>query len=197
MNVKTLNSEKLDVRDFITIAIMSVIVFVLYGIVGTPFGMTVVGNLIIHGVCAIPWGIVIMLLYTRVNKKNVVLFTGLLIALALMMIFWGVSLFIALGAVIAEIVWRKLDRKKFTTMMICFDIQIVFWYLGLTIPLILMKDIYLSSTPGYTELYSKFYELIVGPLFFVGLAAAITGPIIGSYLGKLILKKHFKKAGIV
>lgn len=197
MNRRTLNNDKLGVKDFITMAIMVVLIFVIYAVVGTPFGMTVLGNLFIHGVCAIPWGIIIMLLYTKVNKKGVALFTGLLIALLLLMVFWGISLFIAIGAVIAELVWNKLDRKKFATMMVCFDIQIVAWYLGLTVPLIFMKDIYLAANPGYAELFQGVYELAIGPLFYVGLASAIVGPIIGSCLGKVLLQKHFKKAGIV
>ena len=60
-----------------------------------------------------------------------------------------------------------------------------------------MKDMYLASVSSYAELYSTVFDMIVGPFFFVGLAATIIGCIIGAFLGKALLKKHFQKAGII
>lgn len=190
-------SEKMNVRDYITTAIMFVLLFLVFSVVGTPVGMTVIGNLFVFAVCALLWGTIYLLLYSKVNKKGVVLLFSLILAVLMLMNFWGISLFIAIGGVLAEIVWRKLDRRKFSTMLLCFTIQIVFWYLGMTLPLIFLKDLYLAAVPAYAELYSAVFELVVGPMFFVGLAATMIGCIIGAYLGKLLLKKHFQKAGIV
>lgn len=111
--------------------------------------------------------------------------------------FWGVALIIAVGAVIAELFWRKLDRHKFSTMLICFAVQVVFLYLGMTIPLIFMKDMYLAAVSAYADLYSTVFDMLIGPMFFVGLAATVVGCVVGAFLGKLLLKKHFQKAGIV
>lgn len=194
---KKMNSERMTVRDYITTAIMFVLMFIVFSVVGTPVGMSVIGNLFVFAVCAILWGTIFLLLYTKVNKKGVVLLFGLILAALMLMNFWLISLIIALGAVIAEIVWRRLDRKKFSTMLICFIIQIVFWYLAMTLPLIFLKDLYLSAVPAYAELYSAVFEIVVGPMFFAGLGATILGCVIGAFIGKLLLKKHFTKAGIV
>lgn len=190
-------SERMNVRDYITTAICFVLLYVVFAVVGTPIGMTVAGNLFIFAACALLWGTIYLLLYSKVNKKGVVLLYSLILAVFMLMNFWGISLVIALGGVVAELVWRKLDRHKFSTMLICFTIQIVAWYLAQALPLMVLKDLYLAAIPAYAELYSGVYELLVGPMFFVGLAATVVGCIAGGFIGKLLLKKHFQKAGIV
>ena len=197
-NKKAKNPEKMNVRDFITLAIMLVISFVVYAIVGTPFGMTGLGNLFIFAVCALVWGTIYMLYLSKVNKKGAVLAFGLLWAAMQLANFWGIALVIAICAVISEIIWRKLDRKKFTTMMICFIILVLSFFLGLSVPLMIFKDMYLSSIPEYAaELYGQVYELCVSPMYFAGIGATIAGAVAGSFIGKLILRKHFQKAGII
>ncbi len=191
------NSEKLNVRDYITTAICFVLLYVVFAVIGTPVGMSVVGNLFIFAVCALLWGTIYMLLFSKVNKKGVALLFGLILAVLQLMNFWAIALVLGIGAVVSELVWRKLDRHKFSTMLICFTIQIVFWYLAQALPLIFLKDMYLAAVPAYAELYSSVYELYVGPLFFAGLLATAIGCVLGGFIGKLLLKKHFEKAGIV
>ncbi|MGL6197759.1 MAG: MptD family putative ECF transporter S component [Lachnospiraceae bacterium] len=197
MKTKKKNSEKMNVRDYITTAIMFVLMFIVFSVIGTPVGMSVVGNLFVFAVCALIWGTIFLLLYTKVNKPGVVLLFGLILAVLMLMNFWALSLIIAIGAAIAELLWRKLDRHKFSTMLICFTTQIVFWYFGMTLPLIFLKDSYLNAVPAYADLYAAVFDLVVGPMFFAGLLATILGCTIGAFIGKMLLKKHFVKAGVV
>ncbi|MFR9059584.1 MULTISPECIES: MptD family putative ECF transporter S component [Clostridia] len=194
---RTKNNEKMNVRDYITAAIMYVLMFLVYAGVGAPIGMTVAGSLFVFAACAVVWGTIFMLLFTKVNKKGVVLLFGLIWAAMQLMSFWGVAIVIAIGAVIAELLWDKLDRRKFSTMLLCFTVQVIFLYLGMTLPLIFMKDMYLAAVSAYADLYSTVFNMLIGPMFFVGLAATVVGCIVGAFLGKLLLKKHFEKAGIV
>ena len=194
---RTKNNEKMNVRDYITAAIMYVLMFLVYAGVGAPIGMTVAGSLFVFAACAVVWGTIFILLFTKVNKKGVVLLFGLIWAAMQLMSFWGVAIVIAIGAVIAELSWDKLDRRKFSTMLLCFTVQVIFLYLGMTLPLIFMKDMYLAAVSAYADLYSTVFDMLIGPMFFVGLAATVVGCIVGSFLGKLLLKKHFEKAGIV
>ena len=194
---RTKNNEKMNVRDYITAAIMYVLMFLVYAGVGAPIGMTVAGSLFVFAACAVVWGTIFILLFTKVNKKGVVLLFGLIWAAMQLMSFWGVAIVIAIGAVIAELVWDKLDRRKFSTMLLCFTVQVIFLYLGMTLPLIFMKDMYLAAVSAYADLYSTVFDMLIGPMFFVGLAATVVGCIVGAFLGKLLLKKHFEKAGIV
>ena len=194
---RTKNNEKMNVRDYITAAIMYVLMFLVYAGVGAPIGMTVAGSLFVFAACAVVWGTIFILLFTKVNKKGVVLLFGLIWAAMQLMSFWGVAIVIAIGAVIAELFWDKLDRRKFSTMLLCFTVQVIFLYLGMTLPLIFMKDMYLAAVSAYADLYSTVFDMLIGPMFFVGLAATVVGCIVGAFLGKLLLKKHFEKAGIV
>lgn len=194
---RTKNNEKMNVRDYITAAIMYVLMFLVYAGVGAPIGMTVAGSLFVFAACAVVWGTIFILLFTKVNKKGVVLLFGLIWAAMQLMSFWGVAIVIAIGAVIAELLWDKLDRRKFSTMLLCFTVQMIFLYLGMTLPLIFMKDMYLAAVSAYADLYSTVFDMLIGPMFFVGLAATVVGCIVGAFLGKLLLKKHFEKAGIV
>ena len=194
---RTKNNEKMNVRDYITAAIMYVLMFLVYAGVGAPIGMTVAGSLFVFAACAVVWGTIFILLFTKVNKKGVVLLFGLIWAAMQLMSFWGVAIVIAIGAVIAELLWDKLDRRKFSTMLLCFTVQVIFLYLGMTLPLIFMKDMYLAAVSAYADLYSTVFDMLIGPMFFVGLAATVVGCIVGAFLGKLLLKKDFEKAGIV
>lgn len=194
---RTKNNEKMNVRDYITAAIMYVLMFLVYAGVGAPIGMTVAGSLFVFAACAVVWGTIFILLFTKVNKKGVVLLFGLIWAAMQLMSFLGVAIVIAIGAVIAELLWDKLDRRKFSTMLLCFTVQVIFLYLGMTLPLIFMKDMYLAAVSAYADLYSTVFDMLIGPMFFVGLAATVVGCIVGAFLGKLLLKKHFAKAGIV
>lgn len=194
---RTKNNEKMNVRDYITAAIMYVLMFLVYAGVGAPIGMTVAGSLFVFAACAVVWGTIFILLFTKVNKKGVVLLFGLIWAAMQLMSFWGVAIVIAIGAVIAELLWDKLDRRKFSTMLLCFTVQVIFLYLGMTLPLIFMKDMYLAAVSAYADLYSTVFDMLIGPMLFVGLAATVVGCIVGAFLGKLLLKKHFEKAGIV
>lgn len=194
---RTKNNEKMNVRDYITAAIMYVLMFLVYAGVGAPIGMTVAGSLFVFAACAVVWGTIFILLFTKVNKRGVVLLFGLIWAAMQLMSFWGVAIVIAIDAVIAELLWDKLDRRKFSTMLLCFTVQVIFLYLGMTLPLIFMKDMYLAAVSAYADLYSTVFDMLIGPMFFVGLAATVVGCIVGAFLGKLLLKKHFEKAGIV
>ena len=194
---KRKNTEKLSVRDYITMAILLVLVYLVFVVVGTPIGMTVAGNLFIFAACAVIWGTIFLLLYTKIPKKWCVLVFGIILAAIQLMNFWAVSLLILTGALLAELFWQKLDRRKISTMMICFSIQITFWYLGTAIPLIFMKDLLFAAVPRYEELFRNVAELMNGPIFLGSLSATILGCVLGVLLGKVLLKKHFRKAGIV
>lgn len=57
-------------RDYITAAIMYVLMFLVYAGVGAPIGMTVAGSLFVFAACAVVWGTIFMLLFTKVNNST-------------------------------------------------------------------------------------------------------------------------------
>ncbi len=191
------SKEKINVRDIITIAISYVIMFVIYAVVGVPLSASVYGHLFILSISALLWGSIFMFLYTRINKNGVALTLGILMALSNLINFWAISVVIFVGAVISELLWRKFNKKKFSTMVICFTVQIVAWFLGMVLPLIIMTDTYVNTFVGYEDIYRGMAEIVMGPMILVYLVTTIVGCIIGSFIGKAVIKKHFVKAGIV
>lgn len=189
--------DKLNVRDYITIAILTVLIYVVFFVLGMPLGSTPIGWIFTLAVCSIPWGILFMLMFTKVNKKGTALIVGAVLALLQAMNFWAVALIMVVAAVISELVWRKLDRKKFSTMLISYGIIVIGWFCGAFVPLILLKDLYLAALPAYYDFYSSVFEIIAGPFFAISLVVTIVGCVAGAFLGKIFLKKHFERAGIV
>ena len=147
-------NERLNVRDFVTIAVLTVLELVVYFSIGMIAGSTPIGWCFTLGIQAIPLGIIFMLMYAKVNKRGVVLISGVLVGL------------------------------------------LVGWYLGAFAPLVLMKDFFLNSVPTMAEFYGSVFDIVAGPLFFVCLGVTALGGVLGSLLGRAVLKKHFERAGI-
>lgn len=193
---KTKNVDKMTVRDYITIAILLVLHYVVYTC-SMPLGMTVAGSLFTYAFSGLFLGIIYTLMCTKINKKGAPLIYGLGLALIQAMQFWAVGLVMALGGIAAEIIWEKLGRKKAGTIIICYTVQLTCLYLGMVLPLIFLKDMYLKNLSAYAELYTGVYELACSCMFFVALFTTIVSGIIGGLIGSKVLKKHFEKAGIV
>ena len=185
-------NERLNVRDFVTIAVLTVLELVVYFSIGMIAGSTPIGWCFTLGIQAIPLGIIFMLMYAKVNKRGVVLISGLLVGMS----FWLTGLVIALGALAGEVIWNVANRKRFATMAASFTSIMVGWYLGAFAPLVLMKDFFLNSVPTMAEFYGSVFDIVAGPLFFVCLGVTALGGVLGSLLGRAVLKKHFERAGI-
>lgn len=191
------NKDRLTVRDYITLALLFILVIVVFAVVGTPVAMTAIGYIFMFAVSAIFWGTIFMLMYVRVNKKWVPLIIG--IALGVLQIFnlWMLAVILMLGGVVSEIIWQRFDCKSFKTMAACFTVQITSWYLGNFVPLIMITNLEDFLAGRYLELFIPIKEAVQGPLFFVGLVATVAGCLLGAFIGSRLLKKHFEKAGII
>ena len=189
-------NERLNVRAFVTIAVLTVLELVVYFSIGMIAGSTPIGWCFTLGIQAIPLGIIFMLMYAKVNKRGVVLISGVLVGLLVGMSFWLTGLVIALGALAGEVIWNVANRKRFATMAASFTSIMVGWYLGAFAPLVLMKDFFLNSVPTMAEFYGSVFDIVAGPLFFVCLGVTALGGVLGSLLGRAVLKKHFERAGI-
>ncbi len=195
--LKEKTKNKLSVRDYITMALILVLGYVVRSVIGIPMSLSIVGNLFLDAVNALFLGTVFMLFYTKVNKKWAKMIFGIVLALIQAVSFWPSSIFLVLGGIIAEIIWQKADKEKFGTLVACFTVQITAWYLGNYVPIILFAGAMSIISESYVEMYTAVRDFAAGPMFFVGLAAVVAGCILGAFIGKLLLKKHFIKAGIV
>lgn len=191
-----MDKTKLNIRDYITVGIIFVLQFVLYMIIATPIGSTVIGMFFVFPIVSIPWGILAVLLYSRVPKKNVVLLYNILFAVVELMNFWVIALVAAVFAVINELIWRHGEQKSFIKMMVAHIIFTLSCLISSFLPLILLKDMFLSAMPNYADFYTEVFQSITVPIAVLEIVLLIVCSVIGALLGRVLLKKHLVKAGI-
>ena len=104
-----------------------------------------------------------------------------------------------ISMVIAEFVRKIGGYKSFKYNMLSFTIFNT-WICGFLMQILLAKDkvIEMAETRGmgYDYIMKLIALLNFRNMIFVYIGA-IVGGIIGAYIGKVFLKKHFEKAGII
>ena len=192
--------EKLKIKDLVTIGVFTVIYFVLMFLSGM-IGMVPILYLAYPAVAGIITGIVIMLFMAKVQKPWGLFILGLICSF--IVIAMGNTYIILIHAlismVIAEFVRKIGGYKSFKYNMLSFTIFNT-WICGFLMQILLAKDkvIEMAETRGmgYDYIMKLIALLNFRNMIFVYIGA-IVGGIIGAYIGKVFLKKHFEKAGIV
>ena len=192
--------EKLKIKDLVTIGVFTVIYFVLMFLSGM-IGMVPILYLAYPAVAGIITGIVIMLFMAKVQKPWGLFILGLICSF--IVIAMGNTYIILIHAlismVIAEFVRKIGGYKSFKYNMLSFTIFNT-WICGFLMQILLAKDkvIEIAETRGmgYDYIMKLIALLNFRNMIFVYIGA-IVGGIIGAYIGKVFLKKHFEKAGII
>lgn len=195
-----MEKEKLGVRDLITIGILSAVFAVVYVVIGMFTGSTPIGWLFTNAILAVPLGIVYMLLLAKVRKGGAALILGIIFCLVMILMghWWPSVAVVAVFAILAEVILTVIGRQRFTAMLIAFVVYMVGFPMAAFAPLVWFKDAYISAYPAETAAYyESLAELLGGGMFWLVLLATAVGAVIGGFLGKVVLKKHFVKAGIV
>jgi len=165
--------EKLRIKDLVTIGVFTVIYFVLMFASGM-IGIVPILYLAYPTLAGIITGIVIMLFMAKVQKSWGLFILGLICSLVV----------IAMGNT-----YVMLSFAVFNT-----------WICGFLMQVLLAKDkvIKLAETGGMGHDYiMKLIALLNYRSMVLVYIGAVVGGILGAYIGKVFLKKHFEKAGIV
>ena len=169
-----MKDNKLKIKDLVTIGVFTVIYFVFM------FGVGMMG--------VIP---ILFLIYPTVLG----IVTGTII-----MLFGGHTYVIVLHSLvvmfIAEMIRRAGGYKSLKFNMLAFMVFNT-WICGSLMQMLLAREKYieLSMMMG-KEYVDALIELITYPHMALVYAGALIGGLIGAYIGKILLKKHFTKAGI-
>ncbi len=170
-------NEKLQAKDLINVGLFTVLYFVLGCCVAIPVGMVPVFLPILGALWVIITGIPFMLFLTRVKKFGMVtlmaVLSGLLMGLTGMG-YWGVPMGLIGYAVFS------------------------LWMIGTYIPMYFMVE---QSRADFASQFNEEYaDKVMASMpswSFVLVAASIfVCALLGGMIGKALLKKHFKKAGI-
>ena len=193
---KTKKKKNSAVKDYITLGIICVLHIVIFS-ASAPISFNPIGVVFSYPLCALLWGTLFILLCKKTSNPTVVFLYPFLVALMQFMNFWITGVIQIIGACLVVLIYVKLDRTKFSTLVLSYTSMIVCMYLGGTLPVILFKDMFFKAIPAYAELYTEVYNILTAYMFIGGLIAAIICAVLGAFLGKVLLKKHFEKSGIV
>ncbi|MGI6333496.1 MAG: MptD family putative ECF transporter S component [Saccharofermentanales bacterium] len=193
------NDKKPSVKDLVTIGIFTVVYFVVIFGVGM-MGMVPILFLIYPTVLGVVTGTIIMLFMAKVQKPWAIFILGMLSPI--LMFSMGHTYILLVHSIvvmaIAELIRKAGDYKSFKHNMFSFAIFNT-WICGSIMQVLLAKDRYLEMTLSMMgeEFASGMERLVTYPNMALVYLGAILGGIVGSYIGKALLKKHFEKAGIV
>lgn len=195
-----MKTEKLRIKDLVTIGVFTVIYFVLFFVAGMV-GIVPILYLAYPTLAGIITGIVAMLFMAKVQKPWGLFLLGLICSLIVLAM--GNTYIIVIHAVIsmliAELLRKKGEYKSFKYNMLSFAVFNT-WICGFLMQILLAKDkvIELAETRGMGHDYiMKLITLLNFRSMILVYIGAIVGGILGAYIGKVFLKKHFEKAGIV
>lgn len=192
-----MKNEKLKGKDLINVgiytAIYIVIVFALSMLGYIPIFMPllcVIGPII--------GGIPFMLFLTKVKKFGMVLIMSIIMGILMLLTGMGYYALIigTVSGLIAELIYRSGHYKSVSKAVLTSGIFSV-WMWGNYIPLFTNIEGYFSTRQDFGQQYiDALTALMPAWMCPALLIAAFASGIIGGLLGKVILKKHFIKAGI-
>ncbi|MDR1067905.1 MAG: MptD family putative ECF transporter S component [Clostridiales Family XIII bacterium] len=197
-----MNQNKLKAKDLISLAIFSVVFIAVYMACALPTGLIVQLYPFCAGIAMVPCGIVWAYLRTKAPKPLAILIQGVLFAVIVFIMGsgWFVSAGVLAGAVLAELFARIGAYKSFTWNVVGYAAFAVCFNLGMFGIILIARDYYYDFCieSGMTEEYmQELLSFINGPLLALSSALSAAGAVIGMLLGRVFLKKHFIKAGIV
>ena len=195
-----MKTEKLRIKDLVTIGVFTVIYFVLFFVAGMV-GIVPILYLAYPTLAGIITGIVTMLFMAKVQKPWGLFLLGLICSLIVLAMgnTYIIVIHAVISMVIAELLRKKGEYKSFKYNMLSFAVFNT-WICGFLMQILLAKDkvIELAETRGMGHDYiMKLITLLNFRSMILVYIGAIVGGILGAYIGKVFLKKHFEKAGIV
>lgn len=193
-----MDNKKLKVKDLVSIGVFGVIYFALMFGVGM-MGMIPILFLIYPTVLGIIAGTVVMLFMAKVQKPWALFIFGMISPLVMFAAghTYVVVVLSLIVMIIAELIRKIGNYKSFKYNMISYAIFST-WICSSMMQMLLAKEVYVEHCKMMGDDYVVALEkLITYPHMALVALGAFIGGIIGAYIGKALLKKHFEKAGIV
>ena len=193
-----MKEQKLKIKDLVTIGVFAVIYLVIMFGVGM-IGVIPILFLVYPTILGIVSGTVVMLFMAKVQKPWALLIFGILTPIFMMV--EGHTYILVLHAfvviLIAELIRRAGNYNSFKYNMLSFAIFNT-WICGSLMQMLWAREKYIEMTMMMGNEYVEALErLVTYPHMALVYLGAIIGGLIGANIGRILLKKHFIKAGIV
>ena len=193
------SKTRLEVRDLVTIGVFGVIYFVCMFAVGM-MGVVPILYLLYPMVFGVVGGPIVLLFMAKVQKPWALVIFGMITPI--IMFLFGHTLLVPGVALVTMLVAEGMRRiGKYRSLrynMLAYVVMATILCSSL-LQMLVMKELYLQLTEAemgreYTEALEKLISVRNMGLVYLG---AVLGGIVGAFLGRKLLKKHFEKAGIV
>ena len=193
-----MKEKKLKIKDLVTIGVFAVIYLVIMFSVGM-IGVIPILFLVYPTILGIVSGTVVMLFMAKVQKPWALLIFGMLTPIFMMV--EGHTYILVLHAfaviLIAELIRRAGNYNSFKYNMLSFAIFNT-WICGSLMQMLWAREKYIEMTMMMGNEYVEALErLVTYPHMALVYLGAIAGGLIGANIGRILLKKHFIKAGII
>lgn len=195
-----MSSKKMNVRDLIIIGVLNTIAIVCYALAVLIACSTVIGLFFSTALAFLVMGTVYMLIVCKVRKKGTFFICAALMSLVGLI---GGRIFTTVGCIagglLAEIIVG--NYKSFRRIVMAYASYAAAVAIGVYAPAFIMGANYLLArgtergmTPEIVAQYEDYFKL---PYFIAVLVLNAVMAIAGAYIGKLILRRHFVKAGML
>lgn len=191
--------QQLQAKDLINVGIFTAVYFVLF-FAGMMLGYIPIFIPLLGLVCPILCGIPFMLYLTKVQKFGMVSLTGIILG-ALNLVMGSGLLVLVFGIVFgvcADLIF-KIGHYRSWKYIVLGNGIFSLWIMGYVSRMFLTRDAFFASlVSGYGQEYvNTLMSYTPGWSYPVLFVVTFAGGIIGALLGRAVLKKHFKKAGII
>lgn len=197
------HTNSLSIPDLISIGVYTAIYFVLVTI--ATFGSALIlpgfSNVFLPGIAALISGCVYMLMVSKVPHFGAITVMGTVMGLFLFVSgHFAVSLVIGIGCSVAADLIARAGHYQSKAGILASYIVFSYGLTGPVIPLWMMKDAYIASleAKGKDAAYiDNLFANINSTTFIICLVATLVLAILGGLFGQRMMRKHFKKAGII
>ena len=197
-------SYNFQTRDFILIGVLTAVYFAVGMVIAMVTAMaSPLAHIFSAAITGVFGGVIYLLLVSKTPKKGV--FTLSTIILMVLYQFSGggyLPWFITtiLSAVIADLICMPTHYKGFKSITIGFGLMVTGQALGNVFPVVFFAEKFRNDfvSKGVEAVFmDQMIQFIQGPMAVIILVLSFSGGVLGMLLGKKLLIKHFKKAGIV
>ena len=188
-------------RKLVSAGVFIAILFVIFSIFGSAFMPVPILYIMMPAVIALFCGPVYMLLIAKTQMPGPLFIAAMLPGIFLLAMghMWIVILTCAVAGVLAEVIARAGNYKKFSTNTISY-VLFTQNLIGGFLPIWIMRDYFFEDmfTRGMSADFCDTLLTLTPPWMLAVMVVSIAVcAVAGAFIGKSMFKKHFVKAGVV